>query len=157
MDVTAGLESGTMDPFAIALLVGLAALLLWAWLVGRTDQGRGMEPFGLRSARQITEDREALEAEDLAQMLEAHNARRRRRGETDMTAGAMERRVMEDVSDQLRCRQAYLAERDLDQLLEATNARRRARGLPERTRDDLRREFGPAAGPAAPGPAAQGS
>jgi hypothetical protein len=35
-----------------------------------------------------------------------------------------------------------LAERELDELLEATNARRRARGLPERTREEVRREFG---------------
>ncbi len=152
-----GLESGAMDPLAIALLAGVAGLLLWARLIARTDQGRGTEPLGLRSARRITEDREALEAEDLAQMLEAHNARRRRRGEVDMSVGDLERRVMEDVSEQLRRRQAYLADRDLDQLLEATNARRRARGLPERTRDDVKREFGPPAGRAAAGPAAPGS
>ncbi len=156
-DSVPGLESGAMDPFAIALVAGVAGVLLWAWVIGRTDQGRGTEPFGLRSARQITEDREALEAEDLAQMLEAHNARRRRRGEDDMSVGDLERRVMEDVSDQLRHRQTYLADRDLDQLLEATNARRRARGLPERTRDDVRREFGPTAGRAAAGPAAPGA
>jgi hypothetical protein len=101
-----------------------------------------MELFGLRSARQITERREELEAEDLAQMLEAHNARRRRRGEADMTVADLERRVLEDFNEQRRRREAYLADRDLDELLEATNARRRARGLPERTREEVQREFG---------------
>lgn len=131
-----------MDPFAIVLFAVLAALVGWAWFLGRANQGRGMEQFGLRSARQITEDRESLEAEDLAQMLEAHNARRRRRGETDMTVADLERRVAGDLAEQSRRRQAYLADRELDQLLEATNARRRARGLPERTREDVQREFG---------------
>ncbi len=131
-----------MDPFAIVVLVALGGLVLWVWLLGRSNHSRGPEQMGLRSARQITEEREALEAEDLAQMLEAHNARRRRRGEPDLTAADMERRVAQDVSDQLRRREQYLAEQELDELLEATNARRRARGLPERTRADVQREYG---------------
>jgi hypothetical protein len=138
----AGLHSLHVDPFAIVILVGLACLVLWVWLLGRSNQGRGLEQMGLRSARQITEDREALEAEDLAQMLEAQNARRRRRGEADLTAADVERRVAQDVAEQLRRRDEYMADRELDELLEATNARRRARGLPERTREDVRREFG---------------
>ncbi len=133
-----------MDPFAIVLLVGLACLVLWVWLLGRANHGRGLEQMGLRSAREITEDREALEAEDLAQMLEAHNARRRRRGEAEMTVADVEQRVAEDVSEHVRRRERYLAERELDELLEATNARRRARGLPERSREDVQREFGSA-------------
>jgi hypothetical protein len=124
------------------LLAGLAILVLWVWILGRANQGRGMEQFGLRSARRITEDREELEAEDLAQMLEAHNARRRRRGEADVTVADLERRVMQDFNEQRRRSEAYLADRELDQLLEATNARRRARGLPERTREEVQREFG---------------
>jgi hypothetical protein len=136
-----------VDPFAIVLLVGLGGLVLWVWAIGRSNHGRGLEPMGLRTARQITEDREALEAEDLAQMLEAHNARRRRRGEADVTVGDLELRVARDFTDQQRRRERYLADRELDQLLEATNARRRARGLPERTREDVEREFGADAAP----------
>ena len=132
-----------MDSFALVLLVGLAVLVLWVWILGRSNQSRGMELFGLRSARQITEEREELEAEDLAQMLEAHNARRRRRGQADLTVADLERQVMDDVNEQRRRREAYLADRELDELLEATNARRRARGLPERTREEVQREFGP--------------
>jgi hypothetical protein len=136
-----------VDPFAIVLLVGLGGLVLWVWVLGRANHGRGLERMGLRSARDITEDREALEAEDLAQMLEAHNARRRRRGEADVTVGDLELRVAQDFTDQQRRRERYLADRELDQLLEATNARRRARGLPERTREDVEREFGADAAP----------
>lgn len=124
------------------MLAVLAGLVLWVWILGRANQNRGMEPFGLRSARQITEDREALEAEDLTQMLEAHNARRRRRGEPDVTVADLQQTVARDLDEQRRRRESYLADRDLDQLLEATNARRRARGLPERTRDEVQQEFG---------------
>ena len=132
-----------MDPFALVLLGGLIAVIVWVWLLGKFYPGSGVEQLGLRSAREIVENREALDAEDLDQMLAAHNARRRARGEAEVTVGDLERRVMEDVREQSRRRQEYLADQDLDQLLEATNARRRARGLPERTREDVRREFGP--------------
>jgi hypothetical protein len=141
------LHSDTVDSFAIVLLGGLAVLVLWVWMLGRANQNSGLERMGLRSGRQISEDREALEAEDLSQMLEAHNARRRRRGEAELTVAELELRVMNDFSEQQRRREEYVADRDLDQLLEATNARRRARGLPERSREDVQREFGPGATP----------
>jgi hypothetical protein len=131
-----------MDPLAIALLGGLAALIFWIWVLSRANPGAGIEQLGLRSARQITEDREALEAEDLSQMLAAHNERRRRRGKPEVTVSDLELQVVNDFHDQRRRSNEYLADRELDQLLEVTNARRRARGLPERGRDDARREFG---------------
>jgi hypothetical protein len=131
-----------VDPFAVVILSGIAAVLLSVWLLGKYYPGNGMEQLGLRSAREISETREALEAEDLDQMLAAHNARRRARGENEMTVGDFELRVAQDMGEQQRRREAYLADRELDQLLEATNARRRARGLPDRTRDQVREEFG---------------
>lgn len=131
-----------VDPFALVLLGALAAVILWVWVLGRYYPGSGMEQLGLRSAREISENREALDAEDLEQMLAAQNERRRRRGDPDLTVGDLEMRVLEDQNEQRRRREELSAERDLDQLLDATNARRRARGLPERTRADVRREFG---------------
>ncbi len=133
-----------MDAFAVVLLGALAALILWVWLLGRYFPGSGLEQVGLRSARTITEDREALEAEDLSQMLAAHNERRRRRGKPEVTVGELERQVMSDFNDQRRRREQYLADQDLGELIEATNARRRARGLPERGREEVEREFGSA-------------
>jgi hypothetical protein len=132
-----------VDAFALVLLGGLAALILWIWLLGKYYPGSGLEQLGLRSAREISETREALEAEDLDQMLAAHNARRRARGEAEVTAADVELRVMEDINEQRRRQQEYLADRELDQLLDVTNARRRAKGLPERTPAQARDEFGP--------------
>jgi hypothetical protein len=131
-----------VDGFAIAVFGVLAALVLWVVLLGRSASGQGLQQFGLRDARDIVEDREALEAEDLEQMLEAHNARRRRRGKPEVTVADLELQVVSDFNEQRRRREELVADRELDQLLEATNARRRARGLPERTRDDVKREFG---------------
>ncbi len=138
----AGLDCGAVDAFAIVLLGGLAALVLWIWLLGKYFPGSGLEQLGLRSAREISEQREELEAEDLNQMLAAHNARRRARGEREMSVQDLELRVIEDTNEQRRRRDEYLADRELDELLEVTNSRRRARGLPERSRDEVRREFG---------------
>ena len=145
--VGGGLDSRAVDPFAIVILGALVALVLWVWLLGKYMPGSGMEQLGLRSARQIMEDREELEAEDLSQMIAAHNERRRRRGKTEITVADIEHQVMEDFGEQRRRREAYQAERELDELLEATNARRRARGLPERTREQVKREFGSESGP----------
>jgi hypothetical protein len=141
------LDWPAVDPFALVLLGGLVALILWIWLLGRYYPGSGLEQLGLMSAREIIETRESLDAEDLEQMLAAHNARRRARGEREATVSDLELRVMNDLAEQRRRRDAYRADRELDELLEATNARRRARGLPEDTRTQAREDFG--AGPPA--------
>lgn len=148
-----------MDAFAIVILGAIAALILWVWLLGRYFPGSGLEQLGMRNAREITEDREALEAEDLSQMLAAHNERRRRRGKPEMTVNDIEMQVATDVRELRGRRESYMADRELDQLLEATNARRRARGEPERTREEVKREFGdgaadPPAPTSGPGPTA---
>jgi hypothetical protein len=139
-----------VDPLVILLVGGVVAAVLWSWLARRTAPGGtarrrgGSGPLGLRSAQQFAEDRAALEAEDLAQLLEASNARRRRRGEAPRTVEEIELLVAADAHELRRRRDAGLAERDLEELREATNRRRRNRGMSERTREDVDREFGPA-------------
>jgi hypothetical protein len=140
--VIIGVEFVSVDPFAVIIFGGLAIIIATVWLVGRFYPGSGLEQVGLRSARDIIETREALEAEDLEQMLGAHNARRAARGERAVTAEDLELHVAAEFHDQERRRQAYLADRELDELLEATNRRRRARGLPDRSREQAREEFG---------------
>jgi hypothetical protein len=131
-----------VDPFVLVLVGFLLAMVIALVLIGHFYPGSGMEQLGMRSAREITESREELEAEDLQQMLAAHNARRRRRGEAEVTVEDLELRVVQDRRELEQRRAAYMADRELDELLEATNARRRARGLPERTREEVRREYG---------------
>jgi hypothetical protein len=88
-----------VDPFTLVVVVGLAALVLVFWLLGRYYPGSGLEQLGLKSARELTERREELEAEDLDQLLRAHNARRRARGEAEVTAEELEARVLGEMSE----------------------------------------------------------
>ena len=129
----------------MVIICGIAAVVLAVVLVGRFYPGSGLEQLGMKSAREISETRERLEAEDLQQMLGAHNARRRARGERELSESDLELQVANDMREVAKRREEHMADRELDQLLDATNARRRARGLPERTRDEVRREFGPPA------------
>jgi hypothetical protein len=94
-----------VDPFTLVVVGGLAMLVLVFWLLGRYYPGSGLEQVGLRSARELTERREELEAEDLDQMLRAHNARRRARGEPEVTAEELEARIASEQSEQWRGRE----------------------------------------------------
>jgi hypothetical protein len=87
-----------MEALAILIGGGVVVVVLWSWLAGdrpadARSRSAGSDPLGLRSAEEILEHRESLEAEDLAQLLEASNERRRRRGERE--------RTLEDVELQL--------------------------------------------------------
>jgi hypothetical protein len=79
-----------VDSFTLVVVGGLGALVLVFWLLGRYYPGSGLEQLGLQSARELTERREELEAEDLDQMLRAHNERKRARGEPEVTAEEVE-------------------------------------------------------------------
>ena len=91
-----------MDPFTVVVIGGLVAVGAVFWLLGRYYPGSGLEQVGQRSARELVERREALEAEDLDQMLAAHNERRRARGESELTADELEARVLRERSEQQR-------------------------------------------------------
>jgi translation elongation factor EF-Tu-like GTPase len=80
-----------VDPFAIVVIAGLGGLVAFLVLLGLLNEGRSLEQIGLRTSRQIVETREQLDAEDLEQLLAAHNARRRARGEPELTVDEVER------------------------------------------------------------------
>jgi len=91
-----------VDPFTLVVFGGLAAVVLVLWLLGRYYPGSGLEQLGLRSARELAEQREALDAEDLDQMLSAHNARKRARGEPEVTAEEVEAEVLRERDEARR-------------------------------------------------------
>jgi len=91
-----------VDSFTVVVVGGLAVLVLVCWLIGRYYPRSGLEQLGLQSARELTERREALEAEDLDQMLSAHNERRRARGEAEVSAEEVEARVLGELREQRR-------------------------------------------------------
>lgn len=78
------------------------------------------------------------EIDDLDQMLEAANARRRRRGEAELTEEGIRASVGADLADTIKRREDHLAELEVVQMLDAKNARRRAKGLPEITVEEYR-------------------
>jgi hypothetical protein len=75
-----------MDPF-LAIVLGSIALVLGALvLIGIfTTPGTGSEQLGWKTTHQHDETQAVREAEDLEQMLEAANSRRRARGEAELT------------------------------------------------------------------------
>lgn len=91
-----------MDPFTVVVVGGLVAIGLVFWLLGGYYPGTGLEQVGLRSARELAERREELDAEDLDQMLAAHNERRRARGEAEVSADEIEARVLRELSEHQR-------------------------------------------------------
>jgi hypothetical protein len=75
-----------MDPF-LAIVLGSIALLLGAFvLLGIfTTPGTGSEQIGWKTTHEQDRTQSVREAEDLEQMLEAANVRRRARGEAELT------------------------------------------------------------------------
>lgn len=99
-----------MDALAILVVGGVVAVALWGWLAGGDDRGAsrrrtrpaGADPLAWRSADEIVQAREQSEAEDLAQLLEACNARRRRRGEAERTVEDVELALARERRDEWR-------------------------------------------------------
>lgn len=116
---------------------GVLGLLLALLLIGRFTPGSGAEQLDWRPTRS-PEVEVQNEIDDLDQMLEAANRRRRARGEEELTADALHARVAEDVSAAHAQREDYLREQEVADVLEATNRRRRARGLPALDADEFR-------------------
>jgi hypothetical protein len=73
-----------VDPFALIMLGGVAALVIALLLLGRFYPGSGAEQLDWRPTRSA-EVEVANEIDDVAQMREAINRRRRARGEPELT------------------------------------------------------------------------
>ena len=90
-----------------------------------------------RPARSV-ETEVLLEYEDVDQMIEAQNERRRRRGEREITEGEVRERVAADLREANARRERYLEAQDVAEMLAAKNERRRARGLAAITEEEYR-------------------
>lgn len=126
-----------MDGFALIVFGGLAAVGFVLYLIGRQYPGSGAEQLDWKPARSY-ETQVELEIEDLDQMLDAANRRRRRRGQEELTEEHISRRVAQDLREAQSRREDYLAGQDIEEMLQATNVRRRRRGERELTADEVR-------------------
>jgi len=146
-----------MDAFALIIFGMMVALILFILLLGRYHPRSGNDVLNWKPTRS-PELEVQNEIDDLDQMLEAANARRRARGDAELTEASVRERVQEDLRDANARRERYLAEEDLEdddlqQLLDATNERRRRRGEAELTADQYRAKIDAegSAGPGTPG------
>jgi hypothetical protein len=73
-----------VDPFALIMLVIVGGLIVVLLLLGRFYPGSGAQQLDWRPTRSV-EVEVQNEIDDLDQMLEAVNARRRARGEAELT------------------------------------------------------------------------
>jgi hypothetical protein len=126
-----------MDPFALIMLGIVVALVVFVLLLGRYHPKSGSDVLRWQPTRSA-ELEVQNEVDDLDQMLEATNQRRRARGESELTEAALRDQVAEDTRLAQERRESYLAEEDIRQMLEVTNQKRRRRGEPELTEAELR-------------------
>jgi hypothetical protein len=125
-----------MDPFVVIVVGGLVGLVVGLLLLGRLYPGSGAEQLDWRPTRSAELEAQN-EIDDLEQMLEAANRRRRARGQAELTEDSVRRGVAEDTALAHRLRDEQRDRRDALDLLEETNRRRRARGEAELTLDEL--------------------
>jgi len=93
-----------VDPFAAIMLGGVALLLLVLLLLGRFYPGSGAQQLDWRPTRS-PELEVQNEIDDVDQMREAVNRRRRARGEAELTEADLRARVAEDQAEALRLRE----------------------------------------------------
>ena len=96
-----------MEPLTIAMLVIAALLLGGILLLGHFYPGSGAEQLDWRPTRS-PEVEARNDIDDVVQMREAINAKRRARGAPELTEEAVQQRVQEDLA----ARQARLGARD---------------------------------------------
>jgi len=120
------------------IMIGIVAgMLVGLVLLGLFHPRSGAQTLDWRPTRSPEQEIQN-EIDDLDQMLEAANARRRRRGEAELTEDAIRARVGADLADTIKRREDHLAELEVVQMLDAKNARRRAKGLPEISVEEYR-------------------
>jgi hypothetical protein len=119
-----------VDPFALIMLAIVGGLVVVLLLLGRFYPGSGAQQLDWRPARSV-ETEVQNEIDDMDQMRDAINARRRARGQAELTDGAVRDRVAED----LRARIARREDPDDEAQHRAALAERR-QVRADRDRDD---------------------
>jgi hypothetical protein len=131
-----------VDPFSVIMFGIVGVMLVGLVLLGLYHPRTGADTLDWKPTRSA-ELEVQNEIDDLDQMLEAANARRRRRGAPELTEEGIRASIGTDLADTIKRREDHLADLEVVQMLDAKNARRRAKGLPEITVEEYRaRIFG---------------
>ncbi len=129
-----------MDPFAVIILGGLGGVVVACLLLGRFYPGNGSDVLDWKPTRS-PEVEAQNEVDDLEQMLEAANRRRRRRGAPELTEASMRETVAQEVRASHARSDRYTADQEMQQMLDVKNRRRQAKGLPALTLEDYRSQL----------------
>jgi hypothetical protein len=129
-----------VDPFAIIMLGGTLGLVIALVLVARGSPGSGADLIDWKPTRSAEAEAQN-ELDDMAQLLEVANRRRRRRGEAEITEEGMRESLAEQEREAQARLDADLVDEEVQQMLRRVNIRRRARGLPELSADEYRAQI----------------
>src|SRR5919198_1751869 len=110
-----------VDPFAVILLAMVGGLLTALVLLGLFHPRTGAQTLRWEPTRSA-ELEIRNEIDDLDQMLEAANERRRRRGAPELTEEGLRRDIGTDLAATVKRREDYLAELEIAQMVDAKNA-----------------------------------
>ena len=127
-----------MDPFVVVILGGVAVIVIFVLLLGRFYPGSGADVLDWKPNHAALETQIENELDDIDQMLEAANERRRRRGKPELTERGLRAEVAAEQRALNAKREKRLEREEIDQLLALKNERRRARGQPEITEEEFR-------------------
>jgi hypothetical protein len=126
-----------VDPFAVIMIGIIGGMIVGLLLLGLLHPRSGAQTLDWKPTRSAEQEIQN-EIDDLDQMLEAANARRRRRGEPELTEEGIRATVGSDLAETIKRREDHLAELEVVQMLDVKNARRRAKGLPEISVEEYR-------------------
>jgi hypothetical protein len=104
-----------VDGFALLVLGGLLALVGVFWYIGTRSPVSGAQVLDWQPTRSM-EDEVRLEMEDIDQMLEAQNERRRRSGRPELTEDEMRATVAREEAEQEERSARYKARSRDDEL-----------------------------------------
>src|SRR4051794_17601134 len=130
-----------VDTFALIMTGIVGGLLIFLIILGIFVPGSGARQLDWKPTRSA-EVEVQNEIDDLDQMLEAANQRRRRRGEAGLTEDALHEQGREHQRESVQRRDDYMADLEIVQMLDRVNERRRAKGQPEQTIEQLKAELG---------------
>lgn len=129
-----------MDPFAVVMIILVGGLFVGVILLGVFYPGSGADQVGWKPTRSAEVEYQN-EVDDLEQMTEAVNRRRRARGEPELTEAGLRAEVQADLAATVARGEDELADEDIAQMLDVKNRRRATKGLPPLTREDFEREL----------------
>jgi hypothetical protein len=104
-----------VDGFSLLVLGGIIALLGVFWYIGTRSPVSGAQVLDWHPTRSM-EDEVRLEMEDIDQMLEAQNERRRRSGRPELTEDEMRATVAREEAQQEERSARYKARSRDDEL-----------------------------------------